>query len=88
MRALVGAFTGNPAKFHALSGEGYKLLADTIIALDAINPQIAARLVTAMGTWRRYDVTRQGLMRTELERILAREALSYNTYEMVSKAIA
>jgi aminopeptidase N len=88
VRALVGAFTGNPAKFHALSGEGYKLLADTIIALDAINPQIAARLVTAMGTWRRYDVTRQGLMRTELERILAREALSHNTYEMVSKAIA
>jgi aminopeptidase N len=88
VRSLVGAFTGNPAKFHAISGEGYQLLADTIIALDAINPQIAARLVTAMGSWRRYDATRQGLMKAELERILARETLSHNTYEMTSKALA
>ena len=87
VRALVGAFTGNQAKFHALSGAGHRLLADTVIALDAINPQIAARLVTAMGSWRRYDVTRQGLMKAELERILAREALSHNTYEMASKAL-
>jgi aminopeptidase N len=88
VRALVGAFTGNAAKFHALSGAGYKLLADAVIALDAINPQIAARLVTAMGSWRRYDATRQALMKAELERILAAEALSHNTYEMASKAIA
>ena len=49
VRALIGAFAANQAKFHALSGEGYKLLADTVIALDAMNPQIAARLVTADG---------------------------------------
>jgi aminopeptidase N len=88
VRALVGAFTGNQAKFHAPSGAGYRLWADTIIALDTINPQIAARLVTAMGSWRRYDVARQGLMMAELERILARETLSRNTYEMASKSLA
>ena len=88
VRSLIGAFTGNPAKFHAISGEGYKLLADTVIALDEKNPQIAARLVTAMGSWRRYDATRQGLMKAELERILGREALSRNTYEMASKSLA
>ncbi len=88
VRALVGAFTGNQAKFHASSGAGYKLLADTVIALDTINPQIAARLVTAMGGWRRYDVTRQGLMKAELERILARETVSHNTYELAAKSLA
>jgi len=88
VRALVGAFTSNQAKFHAPSGAGYKLLADTIIALDALNPQIAARLVTAMGSWRRYDATRQALMKAELERILACESLSHNTYELASKSLA
>jgi aminopeptidase N len=88
VRALIGAFTGNQAKFHVPSGAGYKLLADTIIALDALNPQIAARLVAAMGSWRRYDVTRQGLMKAELERILGCESLSHNTYELASKSLA
>ena len=50
VRALIGAFTGNQAKFHAPSGAGYRILTDTILALDTINPQIAARLVTAMGS--------------------------------------
>jgi aminopeptidase N len=88
VRALIGAFTGNQAKFHAPSGAGYRLWTDTIIVLDTINPQIAARLVTAMGSWRRYDAVRQGLMKAELERILARETLSHNTYEMASKSLA
>ncbi|HVE20428.1 MAG TPA: aminopeptidase N [Acidocella sp.] len=88
VRALVGAFTGNQAKFHAASGAGYRVLTDTIIALDTINPQIAARLVTAMGSWRRYDGARRELMKAELERILARETLSHNTYEMASKSLA
>ena len=88
VRSLIGVFTGNPSKFHDASGAGYKLLADTILTLDALNPQIAARLATAMGTWRRYDAARQGLMKAELERILACAELSHNTYEMASKALA
>jgi aminopeptidase N len=87
VRALIGAFTGNPAKFHDASGAGYRLLADIIITLDKKNPQIAARLATAMGSWRRYDAMRQGMMKAQLERVLANEALSRNTYEMASKAL-
>ncbi len=41
-----------------------------------------------MGSWRRYDTARQGLMKAELERILARESLSHNTYELASKSLA
>jgi len=88
VRALIGVFTGNPAKFHDASGAGYRLLVDTIITLDAKNPQIAARLTTGLGSWRRYDTARQALMKAELERILDVERLSHNTYEMASKALA
>ncbi|GLR67988.1 aminopeptidase N [Acidocella aquatica] len=88
VRALIGAFAANPSKFHEASGAGYQLLADTIFTLDETNPQIAARLTTAMGSWRRYDTARQSLMKAQLERILAKEKLSPNTYEMASKALA
>jgi len=88
VRSLIGAFTGNQARFHDKSGAGYKLLADTIIALDAKNPQIAARLCTTLGSWRRFDTARRNLMRENLERIMAVETLSHNTYEMASKALA
>ncbi len=88
VRALIGSFTGNAAKFHDTSGAGYNLLADMVLRLDPANPQIAARLLTALGTWRRFDAARQSLMRAALERILARENLSHNSYEMASKALA
>ncbi len=88
LRALIGAFAGNTATFHDKSGAGYTLLADTIIAVDAINPMIAARLCAGLGTWRRYDTGRQTLMRAALERILGTAPLSPNTFEMVSKALA
>jgi aminopeptidase N len=88
LRALIGAFSGNPAVFHEKSGSGYKLFADTIIAVDPINPQIAARLLTALGSWRRFDAQRQDLMRAELQRIHDIENLSHNSFEMASKSLA
>ena len=89
VRALVGAFAqGNPLHFHARSGDGYGFLADEVLALDKSNPTTAARLVQPLGQWRRYDAARQGLMRAQLDRILATPGLSPNTYEMVSKSLA
>ncbi|HYU12544.1 MAG TPA: DUF3458 domain-containing protein, partial [Stellaceae bacterium] len=88
VRALVGAFAqANPLHFHARSGEGYKFLADEVLALDKANPTTAARLVQPLGQWRRYDAVRQDLMRAQLDRILATPGLSPNTYEMVSKSL-
>lgn len=89
VRSLIGAFcSGNPAQFHDASGEGYQFLADNIIKLNAINPQIASRLVTPLVSWRKYDERRQALMKTELERIIATEELSKDVYEMVSRSLA
>jgi aminopeptidase N len=88
VRALIGAFAqGNQLHFHTRSGGGYAFLADEVIALDKANPTTAARLVQALGQLRRFDPARQGLMRAQLDRILATSGLSANTYEMVSKSL-
>jgi aminopeptidase N len=89
VRALAGTFAAaNQVRFHAASGEGYRFLADTVIALDRLNGQIAARLAGSLGGWRRLDADRQALMRRELERILAVRGLSRLTYEKVYKGLA
>jgi aminopeptidase N len=88
VRSLIAYFTGNQQKFNDKSGAGYKILSDAIIALDPKNPQLAARLCSTFGNWRRFDAQRQGLMRAEIERILATANLSANTFEMASRALA
>ncbi|TDH64107.1 aminopeptidase N [Dankookia rubra] len=87
-RSLIGAFaSGNPSQFHDLSGEGYRFLADAVIALDPINGSIAARLVGPLGQWRRQAAARGTLMRRELQRVLDTPNLSKGTFEKVSKAL-
>jgi aminopeptidase N len=89
VRALVASFaSGNQVRFHEPSGSGYRFLADTIIALDPMNTQIAARLVPPLGQWRRFDPARQALMRQELQRVLDTPDLSKGTFEMASRSIA
>ncbi|MDY7115679.1 aminopeptidase N [Halomonas sp. SSL-5] len=88
VRALIGTFAGqNRVNFHRIDGAGYRLLADTVIELNRLNPEIAARLVTPLTRWARFDEERQALMKAELERIRAEE-LSPNVYEVVEKALA
>ncbi|WP_263141665.1 aminopeptidase N [Pseudomonas sp. RIT-PI-AD] len=89
VRALIGAFANqNLVNFHRADGAGYRFLADQVIVLNALNPQIASRQLTPLTRWRKYDEARQGLMRGELERILASGALSSDVYEVVSKSLA
>jgi aminopeptidase N len=89
VRSLVGMFSaGNQVRFHDASGDGYRFLADIVIALDASNGQTAARLVNPLGMWRRQNARRQALMRAELERILATPKLSRGTFEKASKGLA
>ncbi|MEQ8254732.1 MAG: aminopeptidase N [Roseovarius confluentis] len=84
-RATLGALTMNAAGFHHVSGAGYELLADWLIRLDPLNPQTTARMCSAFETWRRYDDTRQGLIKSQLDRILATPDLSPDTTEMVTR---
>tara|TARA_R110000824_G_scaffold401758_2_gene615091 strand:- start:111508 stop:114138 length:2631 start_codon:yes stop_codon:yes gene_type:complete len=87
VRALIGAFAQNRVNFHRLDGQGYQLLADVVIELNRLNPEIAARLITPLTRWQRFDETRQVLMRSQLERI-RQQPLSSNVYEVVEKALA
>lgn len=89
VRALIGAFAqANPTGFHRKDGSGYRFLAERVIELDTMNPQVAARLVKAFGRWRRYDADRQDMMQQELQRIMAHEGLSQDVYEIVAKSLA
>jgi len=88
VRALVGRFCmGNPVRFHAANGEGYRFLADQVIELDRINPQMAARLISALSRWKRFDSNRQALMRGELQRIVDRPKVSKDVFEIISKSL-
>ena len=89
VRSLLGAFsTLNPTGFHASSGAGYRLHADQVIRLNALNPQVAARMAGAFNDWTRYDEGRRGLMRAELRRIAAADGLSQDVAEIVHNALA
>jgi aminopeptidase N len=89
VRALIGAFAGqNLINFHAADGSGYRFLADLVIRLNALNPQIASRQLSPLTRWRKYDSARQALMKGELERILASGELSSDVFEVVSKSLA
>lgn len=89
VRSLIGAFTqSNPANFHSEEGDGYRFLADQVISLNGINPQIASRMLTALTAWRRFDTNRQILMKGALERVIHTPNLSSDVYEVASKALA
>ena len=88
VRALIGTFSqANPAHFHAADGSGYSFLRTHIEALDAFNPQIAARLVTPLLRWPRYEEKRGQLMHEALKQLGENKQISADLYEMVSKGL-
>ena len=88
VRSLIGAFSaGNPVCFHAADGAGYRFLADRVLELDPMNPQVAARLVRGLARWRRFDSGRQQLMQEALQRILAAPKVSRDLFEIASKSL-
>ncbi len=88
VRSLIGAFAmGNPVNFHKADGSGYAFIADFVLKLDELNPQVASRMVRSLMNWRSYEAGRSGLMRKQLERIKDVEGLSGDVFEIVSKAL-
>ncbi|CAJ5684934.1 aminopeptidase N [Burkholderia pseudomallei] len=87
-RSLIFGFcSANPAQFHAADGSGYAFWADQVLALDALNPQVAARLARALELWRRFTPSLREKMRDALERVAA-NAQSRDVREIVEKALA
>jgi aminopeptidase N len=88
-RSLVSTFcAGNPVGFHAPDGSGYAFWAEQVIALDALNPQVASRLARAMDRWRRYAPALQVHMKKALQGVAGQAKLSNDVREVITKALA
>ncbi len=86
--SLIGAFSANLACFHEKNGAGYTFLADVVLELDKLNPQVASRMVRAFTSWKRFDSSRQEKMKAQLERIKSEKNLSRDVFEVVSKSLS
>ena len=86
--SLIRVFAANHARFHAADGSGYRFLTDQVLALDALNPQIAARIARGFDRWKRFDPDRRSKSRPELERIRDAAGLSKDVAEIIQKALA
>jgi aminopeptidase N len=89
VRAVMGSFAFyNSEKFHATDGSGYKFVTDYLLQLDAINPQVASRIVTPLTQWQGFAHEHQVLMKQQLGRLLNHKGLSKDVFEKVSKSLA
>jgi aminopeptidase N len=88
VRALIGGFAmRNPKCFHAQDGSGYSFVAEQVLALDKLNPQVAARMVRALMDWKRLEPKRKALMKEQLQRIADSKGLSGDVFEIASKSL-
>ena len=89
VRALYSAFAQlNPLMFHQIDGSGYQLIAQAVAKADRINPQLAARMITPLLAWRRFDNVRANLMRNQLAELSNSIGLSNDVFEKVSRGLA
>ena len=88
VRSMFHTFcSNNPASFHQADGSGYEFWADSVLALDPINPQVAARLARALDRWRLFANPYQDHMKAALERVAACQTLSPDVREVIGKAL-
>ena len=86
-RALIGALAMTPAAFHQPDGSAYNLVANQLIALDDLNPQLCARMTTVFDTWKIYDKSRQIMINTALNRVAEKPNLSRDTSEILARLL-
>ena len=88
VQALLGAFVrGNPSGFHRVDGAGYRLLAERLVGLDALNPQVAARLATAFNGWQRLEPQRREAARAAIAGLAGHGGLSRNLAEIIGNVL-
>jgi aminopeptidase N len=89
VRALISAFAlSNQKEFNRADGAGYDFIADTVLALDPKNPQLAARLLSAFKSWRVLEPTRRARAEAALRRVAATPSLSADVGDIVRRALA
>jgi aminopeptidase N len=89
VRALIGSFAmANQTQFNRVDGAGYDFTVETVLALDSRNPQVAARLLSALKSWRVLEPARRALAQAALQRVQAHASLSRDTADIVGRALA
>ena len=89
VRALIHAFAlANPKEFNRTDGAGYDFIADTVLALDRKNPQLAARLLSALKSWRMLEPGRRAMAEKALQRVASAPAPSPDVADIVQRALA
>ncbi len=89
VRALIGAFVnGNQRGFHAADGAGYGFLAECVLRLDDANPQVAARLLSAMRSWKMMTQGHRTHASQALKAIAAKPNLSADVGDIVTRMLA
>ena len=86
-RSLLGALIRNSRAFHQNDGAGYQFVADRIMQLDAINPQVAARMGNAFVHWKRFIPAQSNLMKVQIERMLNHAGLSNDLHELLTSSL-
>jgi len=88
-RSLVFSYcSANPAAFHRLDAAGYVFWSEQVLALDAANPQVAARLARALERWKKLTEPYKSAARVAIERVAAKSNLSRDVREVVTRALA
>ncbi|MDI6026494.1 aminopeptidase N [Corticibacterium sp. UT-5YL-CI-8] len=89
VRSLIGSFaSANQTGFHRADGAGYAFFVETVLEVEKRNPQVAARLATAMRSWRSLEPTRQELARQALLAVQAQEGLSADLRDIIERTLA
>ena len=89
VRALIGAFAmSNQTQSNRADGRGYDFIVDTVLAIDPKNPQLAARLLSALKSWRVLEPRRRSLARAALKRVAGTPSLSRDVGDIVQRALA
>jgi aminopeptidase N len=87
LRSLIGTFAANPVNFNRVDGAGYAFVADKVLEIDAFNPQIASRILTAFRSWRSLEPGRRRLAKQALQRIAKGKGLSRDVHEIVTRTL-
>src|SRR5215470_6892734 len=89
VRALIGAFAmSNQTQSNRADGQGYDFIVKTVLAIDPKNPQLAARLLSALKSWRVLEPSRRGLAQAALRRVAGASSLSRDVHDIVERALA
>jgi aminopeptidase N len=88
-RSLIGGFaSGNPTQFNRVDGKGHQFVADMVIALDARNPQMAARILGSFKTWRMLEAKRRKSAENALRSMSVMPGLSRDASDIIERALA